>query len=87
MNPGSIVLRSVMSSPAAAVAALEKRRAGLPIAEEEVDFSPFVFDFPADDQTDDVEAAETTFANDLRMSESRYAAERNNSHSLLILRF
>lgn len=62
------LLRSVMSSPAAAVAALEKRRVGLPVAEEEVDFSPFVFE-SADDQTDDdqptppLEAAETTFAN------------------------
>jgi superfamily II DNA or RNA helicase len=59
------LLRSVMSSPAAAVAALEKRRTGLPVAEEEVDFSPFVFE-SADDQTDDaqptppLEAAETT---------------------------
>jgi hypothetical protein len=46
------LLRCVMSSPAAAVAALEKRQAGLPIAEDEADFGPFVFE-SAEDQTDD----------------------------------
>jgi SNF2-related domain len=63
------LLRSVMSSPAAAVAALEKRRAGLPVTDEEgVDFAPFVFE-SANDQTDDeqptppLEAAEATLPN------------------------
>ena len=59
------LLRCVMSSPAAAVAALEKRRAGLPIAEEDAEFAPFVFE-SAEDQTDDgqptppIEATEAT---------------------------
>ena len=66
------LLRSVMSSPAAAVAALEKRRAGLPVAEEdEADFRPFVFE-SAEDLTDDeqptppLEAAEATLGDSAR---------------------
>jgi superfamily II DNA or RNA helicase len=65
------LLRSVMSSPAAAVAALENRRRGLPATEEDTDFRPFVFE-SADDQTDDeqptppLEAAETTLADSER---------------------
>ena len=46
------LLRCVMSSPAAAVAALEKRRDGLPAVEEDADFSPFIYE-SAEDQTDD----------------------------------
>lgn len=59
------LLRCVMSSPAAAVAALEKRRDGLPAVEEDADFRPFIYE-SADDQTDDeqptppLEAAEST---------------------------
>jgi hypothetical protein len=62
------LLRSVMSSPAAAVTALEKRQAGLPMGKEEAEFGPFVFE-SAEDQTDDeqptppLEAAEATFGN------------------------
>jgi len=46
------LLRCVMSSPAAAVAALEKRVGGLELSEEEPDFGPFVFE-TSDDLTDD----------------------------------
>ena len=59
------LLRCVMSSPAAAVAALEKRRDALPAVEEDADFRPFIFE-SAEDQTDDeqptppLEAAEST---------------------------
>ena len=59
------LLRCVMSSPAAAVAALEKRRDGLPAVEEDADFRPFIYE-SAEDQTDDeqptppLEAAEST---------------------------
>ena len=69
------LLRCVMSSPAAAVAALEKRRDALrsvdedadlgPLIEEDDDFAPFIFE-SAEDQTDDeqptppLEAAEST---------------------------
>ena len=59
------LLRCVMSSPAAAAAALEKRRDALPAVEDDADFSPFVFE-SAEDQTDDeqptppLEAAEAT---------------------------
>jgi superfamily II DNA or RNA helicase len=61
------LLRCVMSSPAAAVAALEARMGKLPEGEEEGEFSPFIFE-SAGDRTDDetpnppVEAAETTLA-------------------------
>ena len=59
------LLRCVMSSPAAAVAALEKRRDALPTVEEDTDFRPFIYE-SAEDQTDDeqptppLEAAEST---------------------------
>ena len=59
------LLRCVMSSPAAAVAALEKRRDALPAVEEDADFRPFIYE-SAEDQTDDeqptppLEAAEST---------------------------
>jgi len=46
------LLRCVMSSPAAAIAALEKRVGGLELGEEEPDFGPFVFE-ASDDLTDD----------------------------------
>ncbi len=46
------LLRCVMSSPAAAVAALEKRAGELKLSEEEPDFGPFVFE-TTDDLTDD----------------------------------
>jgi superfamily II DNA or RNA helicase len=65
------LLRCVMSSPAAAVAALEKRQAGLPVAEDEADFGPFVFE-STEDQTDDgqprppIEAAEATLGSSER---------------------
>ncbi len=38
------LLRCVMSSPAAAVAALEKREGELELSEEEPDFAPFIFE-------------------------------------------
>ncbi len=59
------LLRCVMSSPAAAVAALESRHKALPGADEAADFRAFVFE-SADDRTDDdqptrpVDAAEAT---------------------------
>ena len=59
------LLRCVMSSPAAAVAALEKRRDAQPTVEEDTDFRPFIYE-SAEDQTDDeqptppLEAAEST---------------------------
>lgn len=59
------LLRCVMSSPAAAVAALSTRLEGLPATEDELDLRPFVFE-SSDDLTDDgpptppVEAAEAT---------------------------
>lgn len=59
------LLRCVMSSPAAAVAALESRHDTLADGDEEPDFRTFVFE-SADDRTDDdqptppVEAAEAT---------------------------
>ena len=61
------LLRCVMSSPAAAVAALESRHDALARAEEETDFRSFVFE-STDEQTDDesptplVESAEATLA-------------------------
>lgn len=61
------LLRCVMSSPAAAVAALESRHDALAESEDEPDFRSFVFE-SADDRTDDdqptppVEAAEATLA-------------------------
>lgn len=61
------LLRCVMSSPSAAVAALEKRRNALPAAEEDTDFRPFIYE-SADDQTDDeqptppLDAAESTLS-------------------------
>ena len=59
------LLRCVMSSPAAAVAALDRRDGALPESEEEVDYRPVIFE-SANDQTDDsqptppVESAEKT---------------------------
>lgn len=59
------LLRCVMSSPAAAIAALESRQDRLPQEAEEEDFRPFVFE-SAQDRTDDesptppLEAAEST---------------------------
>ncbi len=61
------LLRCVMSSPAAAVSALESRHTALAESEEDPDFRRFVFE-SSDDRTDDeqpapaVEAAESTFA-------------------------
>lgn len=61
------LLRCVMSSPPAAVAALSTRYEGLPAGEDELDLRPFVFE-STDDITDDeqptppVEAAEATLA-------------------------
>lgn len=61
------LLRCVMSSPAAAVAALETRHDALAAGEDEPDFRSFIFE-SADDRTDDeqptppVEAAEATLA-------------------------
>ena len=46
------LLRCVMSSPAAALAAMETRHEGLPAGEEEPDFRSFVFE-SGDDRTDD----------------------------------
>jgi len=46
------LLRCVMSSPAAAVAALDKRAGALELSEEEPDFAPFIFE-TSDDLTDD----------------------------------
>jgi hypothetical protein len=57
-----------MSSPAAAVAALDNRRAALPPEEDDPDFRLFIYE-SAEDQTDDgqptppIEAAEPTLAN------------------------
>lgn len=59
------LLRCVMSSPAAALAALENRHERLPEGEEDVDFRGFVFE-STDDRTDDeqptspLEATENT---------------------------
>ena len=59
------LLRCVMSSPAAAIAALDARQDKLPQEAEEEDFGPFVFE-SAQDRTDDesptppLEAAEST---------------------------
>lgn len=59
------LLRCVMSSPAAAVAALASRHDALPSIDEEPDFRSFIFE-SADDRTDDdqptppVESAEAT---------------------------
>ncbi|MGQ9576271.1 MAG: helicase-related protein [Thermoguttaceae bacterium] len=59
------LLRCVMSSPAAAVAALESRREAMIVADGEPDFRTFVFE-SAEDRTDDdqptppVEAADAT---------------------------
>jgi hypothetical protein len=59
------LLRCVMSSPAAAVAALARRDGALPQSEEEVDFSQHIFE-SGNEQTDDsqptppVESAEQT---------------------------
>lgn len=59
------LLRCVMSSPAAAIAALESRHKAVVDEEEESDFGSFVFE-SADDRTDDnqptppIEAAEAT---------------------------
>jgi superfamily II DNA or RNA helicase len=61
------LLRCVMSSPAAAVAALESRHDALASGEEEPDFRSFIFE-SAEEQTDDeqptppIECAETTLA-------------------------
>lgn len=61
------LLRCVMSSPAAAVVALESRGSTLGTEDEEPDFKPFVFE-SSEDLTDDdqpmppVEAAEATLA-------------------------
>ena len=61
------LLRCVMSSPEAAVAALANREGSLLADEEETEFRPFVFESP-DDRTDDesptppVEAAAATLA-------------------------
>ena len=46
------LLRAVMSSPAAAVAALEKRAGAPELGEEEPDFGPFIFE-PTDELSDD----------------------------------
>lgn len=46
------LLRCVMSSPAAAVAALDRREGALPETDEEVDFAQNIFE-SANDQTDD----------------------------------
>ena len=62
------LLRCVMSSPAAAVAALKSRRLGWSEGDDEPDFHPYVFESD-DDRTDDeqptppMEAAEATLAN------------------------
>jgi superfamily II DNA/RNA helicase len=59
------LLRCVMSSPAAAVAALENRRAALRLTEDDPDYKPFIYE-SGEDQTDDeqptppIEDAETT---------------------------
>ncbi|WP_216641421.1 helicase-related protein [Thermus scotoductus] len=59
------LLRAVMSSPAAAVAALEKRAGAPELGEEEPDFGPFIFE-PTDELVDDeaptppIEEAEAT---------------------------
>ncbi len=61
------LLRCVMSSPAAAVAALETRHQALPETEEEPDFRVSIFE-SSDDRTDDnqptppIESAESTLA-------------------------
>jgi len=61
------LLRCVMSSPAAAIPALENRQTTLAESEDEPDFRPFVFE-SGDDRTDDdqpsppVESAEATLA-------------------------
>jgi superfamily II DNA or RNA helicase len=61
------LLRCVMSSPAAAVAALANRHDALPGTDDELDFRSFVFE-SADDRTDDeqptppVDAVESTLA-------------------------
>jgi hypothetical protein len=61
------LLRCVMSSPAAAVAALESRHDALAVGDEEMDFRSFIFE-STDDRTDDeqptppVEAAGATLA-------------------------
>lgn len=70
------LMRCVMSSPAAAVAALGKRAGGVLADEDESEFRPFVFE-SADDRTDDespvppLEAAAATFAD----TERRQLAE------------
>lgn len=62
------LLRCVMSSPAAAISALETRHDALVSGEEEVDFRSFIFE-STDDRTDDdqptppLEAAEATLVN------------------------
>ncbi|OGG43369.1 MAG: helicase [Candidatus Handelsmanbacteria bacterium RIFCSPLOWO2_12_FULL_64_10] len=61
------LLRCVMSSPAAAVAALETRHDALASSEDEPDFRPFIFESSEDRTADDpptppVESAEATLA-------------------------
>jgi superfamily II DNA or RNA helicase len=61
------LLRCVMSSPAAALAALQARHERLPEGEDEVDFRGFVFESPDEPGNDEqptppVEAAEATLA-------------------------
>lgn len=77
------LLRCVMSSPAAALAALTARLGAPMEDEEDTDFRPFVFE-SAEDRTDDdtptppVEAAETTLADAdrRRLRELAHSAER-----------
>jgi len=89
------LLRCVMSSPAAAVAALQNRR-GTPVCEaEETDFRPFIFE-SSDDRTDDeqptppVECAEATLADAdrrrLRELERTAGALLDSQHDIKLVR-
>lgn len=83
------LLRCVMSSPAAAVAALQSRGRALKEEEEELDFKPFIFESDEDRTDDDlptppVEAAEVTLAEGdrrrLRQLAQQAESLRNSSH-------
>lgn len=81
------LLRCVMSSPAAAKAALESRTKGILAAEETEEFSPFIFE-SSEDRTDDqiptppVEATEKTLTNfDIRKLRELAQLAKEISHA------
>ncbi|HZS70739.1 MAG TPA: helicase-related protein [Candidatus Acidoferrum sp.] len=71
------LLRCVMSSPAAAIAALEGRQERLPAEEAEADFRPFVFE-SGDDRTDDSQPIPPIDAAEAEIKET----ERKQLHDL-----